>query len=212
MKALPTVYIVNQDAVANSVTKRLLTSLNIFSQDFLTPSELIHNAPFESHCCFLLSFLLPEMNGIELMLTLKRQGAYHPCIFTSPKMEAEFIVKAMHSGCFGFIKKPFQALEFAELIQKALETDRKMTTYARIAMEFEHNLQKLSPREKQVLELLLDDMSAMKIGNQLAISHRTVENHRKKIFSKLDISKTPELVRKAAIYDTVQNTNILGIR
>jgi len=206
MKSIPTVYIVNPDTVANSLTKQLFNSIDIYSVDYQAPTELLHNLPDASPACFLLSFLLPEMSGLELMLKLRQQGVINPCIFTSTKAEPELVVKAMHSGGFGFIKKPFQYMDLVDLVQKALEHDKKANRYVRIGLIYERNLRKLSTREKQVLDLLLDDLSAMKIGQKLTISHRTVENHRNNIFNKLEISKTSELVRMSSIHEAVKNT------
>lgn len=70
---------------------------------------------------------------------------------------------------------------------------------------------KLSIREQAVLKLILDDLSAMKIGNILGISHRTVENHRKNIFVKFGVSKISELIRQATIYETVGNVGLIDL-
>lgn len=211
MKSIPTVYIVNPDTVANSLTKQLFGSIDIYCVDYQTPTELLHNLPDGSPACFLLSFLLPEMSGLELMSKMRQSGVVSPCIFTSTKSEPELVVKAMHAGGFGFIKKPFQYMDLVELVQKALEYDKKANRYVRIAIIYERNVNKLSIREKQVLDLLLDDLSAMKIGQKLAISHRTVENHRNNIFNKLEISKTSELMRMSSIHETVKNTGFWEI-
>ena len=209
MDFVPTVYIVNADPIANSLTKQLLATINIFSQDFQSPVELLSTINSSSPSCFLISFLLPDISGIELMLKLRKQGILHPCIFTSPKIEPELIVKAMHAGSYGFIKKPFEQMDFIELIQKALEYDKKINRYTLIGLDYKNNFAKLTMREKAVLELILRDLSAMKIGKKLAISHRTVENHRNKIFSKFGLTKTSEMIRVATIYEAVSNTGLI---
>lgn len=209
MEFVPTVYIVNTDPIANSLTKQLLATINIFSQDFQSPVELLSNINFSTPSCFLISFLLPEITGIELMLKLRKQGVLNPCIFTSTKIEPELIVKTMHVGGYGFIKKPFEQMDFIELIQKALEYDKKINRYTLIGLDYINNFAKLTMREKAVLELILRDLSAMKIGKKLAISHRTVENHRNKIFSKFGLTKISEMIRVATIYETVSNTGLI---
>lgn len=209
--AFPTVYIVNQDLVANSLTKQLLASVNIASVVFTLPSDLLKVINFGSPSCFLLSFVLPEMSGMDLMLTLRRQGVLSPCIFTSPQIDHELIIKAMHTGSFGFIKRPFQQNDFIEFIQKSLAYDKKVNKYARIGVTYKINFDNLSIREKEILAFILDDLSAMKIGEKLNISHRTVENHRNNIFIKFDISKTSELIRMATIYETVRHTGLIDL-
>ncbi len=214
MEFVPTVYIVNSDPIANSLTKQLLASVNIFSQSFQSPTELLASntqISFPTPSCFLLSFLLPDMSGMELMLTLRKQGTLHPCIFTSPKIEPELIVKTMNSGGFGFIKKPFDSMDFIELIQKALEYDKKINRYTQAGFNFEKYFNTLSVREKAVLELILKDFSAMKIGKVLTISHRTVENHRNKIFDKFGVKKISELIRMATIYEAVKDIGLIDL-
>lgn len=154
MEFVPTVYIVNVDPIANSLTKQLLTSVNIFSRDFRSPTDFLESATLSSPSCFLFSFLLPEMSGMELMLKLRKKGVFHPCIFTSPKNEPELTVKAMNAGGFGFIKKPFEQLEFVELIQKALDYDKKINPYVMTGISYQNNLAMLSKKEKAVLDLV----------------------------------------------------------
>ena len=211
LETAPTVYIVNQDPITNSLCKQLLNSVNIFSVCFESPQDLLNNISHSSPACFFLSFFLPEMSGLELMLQLRKQGMISPCIFSSPKDEHEMVIKAMHAGSFGFIKRPFQALELIELIQKALNYDEQKNRYARIGLTYKNNLESLTAREKQVLELILHDYSAIKISKELRYSHRTVENHRIKVLKKMGVSKTPELIRIATIYETVKYTGFVDL-
>ncbi len=207
--SVPTVYIVNQDIASNSVTKRLLSSVDIFSRDFTSPSELLNNDSFSIPSCFLISYLLPEMTGFELMKRLRMEGVIQPCIFTSPKFEPELATQTLGEGGYGFIKKPFEPVAFLDLIQKALKHDKQSNYYLRLALSYENKISVLSKRENTVLKLLIDDRSAMEIGKALNISHRTVENHRTKIFTKLGISKRAELFRLASIFETIKNTGLL---
>ncbi len=147
---------------------------------------------------------------MELMRRLRKQDVFHPCIFTSTKIEHELIVDAMHSGGFGFIKKPFAASQFFELIQKAIEADNQIQQTIQTGLMYRDNRLKLTVREREILDMILRDYSAMKISNLLKISHRTVENHRNRIFSKFNVSKISEMVRIATIYDTLKNIGTLA--
>jgi len=211
LETAATVYIVNQDQVTNSLCKQLLSSVGIFSVSFQSPQDLLNNIGNSSPACFLLSFALPEMSGLELMRQLRKQNAISPCIFSSPKTEHELIIKAMEAGSFGFIKRPFQAMDLIELVQKALTYDEKNNRYARIALTYKNNLETLTARENQVLGLILHDYSAMKISKELGYSHRTVENHRNKVLKKLGVPKTSELIRIATIYETVKYTGFVDL-
>lgn len=104
MENLPTVHVVNPDEIANSVTLRILSSLNIYARTYQTANELFRQGQFSSPCCFLISFLLADGSGTELMRKLRANGIIHPCIFTSIRVEPEFLVKAMNLGGYGYIK------------------------------------------------------------------------------------------------------------
>jgi FixJ family two-component response regulator len=211
MNSVPSVYIVNQDPVANTLTKRLLQSVEVFCQDFNSPLDALNNTTYFSPCCFLISFLLPKMSGVELMTKLRRQGIFHPCIFSSPQVDPELIVTAMQAGGFGFVKKPYQTMDFIALIQKALNYDAKVNHYTKTGITYNTRFMCLTMREREVLALILEDLSASKIGQKLGISHRTVENHRNKIFSKLEVSKTSELIRSATIHEMMKNIGLIDI-
>ncbi|MCW8930628.1 MAG: LuxR C-terminal-related transcriptional regulator [Gammaproteobacteria bacterium] len=199
----PTVYIVHQEEVTNSLIKQLLNSVNISSVDYQNPEDFLFNLPVTPPSCFLFDFFLPEMNGLQLMAKLKQMGIHKPCLFMSSREDVKLIIKAMNQGAYAFVKRPFNHIEFIDLIQKAIEKDCKTQPLVKSALNYRKNIENLSQREKQILILLTEGKSAIAIGKLLNISHRTVENHRIKIFEKLNLSKTTDLIRQATIEETL---------
>ena len=209
LETTPTVYIVHQEEVTNSLIKQLLSSVNIFSIDYQASKDLLFNLPVASPSCFLFDFFLPDINGLQLMAEIKQLGIHKPCIFMSSREDVKLIIKALNQGAYGFVKRPFNHIEFIDLVQKAIEKDRKTQFLIKSALHYQKNIDTLSPREKQILTLLIEGNSATTIGKTLNISHRTVENHRIKIFEKLNFTKTTELIHQAAVVSTLEACELI---
>lgn len=206
---LQQVYIVNHDTVANSIPRRMLAEVQIQTQEFLAPSELLQALPLPSPACFLIDFVQPEMNGLQLMQILRRANAFQPCVFTSARIEPTLIVSAMNRGAFGFVKKPFNQIEFLEVVQNALRRDSSVHALIETALAYRTRRETLSRRERQILALLEQGQPASKVGAHLRISPRTVENHRMNILQKLNLGNTTQLIRQVAVLDVLRAGGIL---
>lgn len=206
---LQQVFIVNRDTVANSITRRMLADVEIQSREFLTPSDVLHALPLPSPSCFLIDFLLPEMNGLQLMQLLRRADAHQPCVFTSTRFDPDLVVLAMNRGALGFVKKPFQQIELLEVVQRALNRDHAVHNFIAAAMSYRDKRAALSPRERQILELLELGQPASDVGQFLRISPRTVENHRAQILQKLDVPNSIQLMRRVTMLNVLRASGLL---
>lgn len=206
---LQQVYIVNHDTVANSIPRRMLDDVMIQSREFLAPSELLQALPLPSPACFLIDFIQPEMTGLQLMQMLRRANAFQPCVFTSTRIEPELIVSAMNRGAFGFVKKPFNQIEFLEVVQNALRRDFSVHALIENALAYRTRRDTLSSRERQILDMLEQGYPASKVGAHLRISPRTVENHRAQILQKLNLGNTTQLIRQVAVLDALRASGLL---
>jgi FixJ family two-component response regulator len=206
---LQQVYIVNHDTVANSIPRRMLAEVQIQTREFLAPSELLRALPLPSPACFLIDFVQPEMNGLQLMQILRRANAFQPCVFTSTRIEPALIVNAMNRGAFGFVKKPYLQIEFLEVVQNALRRDFSSHALIEGALAYRNRRDTLSSRERQILDMLEQGHPASKVGAHLRISPRTVENHRAQILQKLNLGNTTQLIRQVAVLDSLRASGIL---
>lgn len=206
---LQQVYLVNRDPVANSITRRMLADVEIQTREFLTPGDLLQALPLPSPACFLIDFLLPEMNGMQLMQLLRRADVYQPCVFTSTRVEPDLIVAAMNRGAFGFVKKPFQQMELLDVVQRALTRDHAMHALVAGVLTYRERRAALSARERQILEFLELGHSAAEVGAALRISPRTVENHRAQILQKLDLPNTSQLIRRVATLNVLRASGVM---
>ncbi|MGM0594064.1 MAG: response regulator transcription factor [Pseudomonadota bacterium] len=193
---VPQVYTVNPDPVGSSVTARSLASAQIRCQNFTSPAELLKALPLASAACLMFDFVLPEMSGLQLLERLRRRGCFHPVVFTSTRIDPEVVVTAMNRGAFGFIKRPFNSVEIVDTVQRALILDQSLSPYIRSALDYRQRRERLSKREHTVLALLELGRTAREIGGELNLSVRTVENHRARIFQKLNIRQSAQLMQR----------------
>jgi two-component system response regulator DctR len=203
------VYTVNPDPVSGSVTARILASVQIPCHNFLSPFDLLNELPLPSSACFIFDFALPEMNGLQLMDRLRRMDCLHPVIFAAARTDPDLIVTAMNRGAFGFLKRPFNSMEIVDMVQRALILDRALLPYVRSALDYRKRRHSLSKREQTILGLLELGKSAREVGGELNLSVRTVENHRARIFQKLNIRQAAQLIERVTCLNLLRANGTL---
>lgn len=100
-------------------------------------------------------------------------------------------------------------MELFELIQSTFDFDRTTFKFTKIALDFKQFQNNLTRREREILPLITQGMSAIEIARIIGLSHRTIENHRNKILSKFNVSRVSELNRQAAIYETLSQIGMI---
>lgn len=192
-----TVHLVDDDpSVVESLST--LLSLHGFNVRCYHSSQVFLDSPLgDRPACAVLDLRMPGLNGIEVQRLLRQRGASIPLIFISGHGDIESAVTAMRDGAVDFLTKPFETDNLLATIRKALETDAREQTAAADKDELAERLARLTPREREVFDLLVAGMSAKKIGLQLGISHRTAEKHRDRILKKMCVQSPVELVHAA---------------
>ena len=203
------VFIVSRDPVAGLITHRMLAEAELQTRQFQTPRDLLQALPLPSPGCYLIDFILPDMTGLQLMRILREADSYLPCIFTSTRADPDLIASAMTSGAFGFMKKPYQQIELLEMVQRALSRNQAMCGMISTVLRYRELRLALSSRELQVVENLELGYSAIDVGKTLNISPRTVENQRVQILKKLELRNSTELIKQAAILNTLRACGVL---
>lgn len=199
-----TVLVVSPDRISNSLLHQNLLSVQLESVEYLTPSSLLKALPLPHPSCLLIDFQLPEMNGLQLMETLRRHNQFHPCIFTAPRIEQDLLVTLMNSGAFAFLKKPYKHHELIDTVQKAISFDSSISPYINEAVEYRSRRDQLSRREQEIISFLEQGKTAAEIASEINLSRRTVENHRVRILRKTQIPQISQLITKAAILNLLR--------
>jgi two-component system response regulator FixJ len=192
------VYIVDDDAAFRSSVERLLRSVGLTSVSFGSGRSFLEAARDIVDGCVLLDVRMPGMGGLELQEKLKALGFKLPIIVMTLKGDMETAVRAMKGGAVDFIEKPFNDEGLLGAIQAALALAPD-PTHDRESKEAAKRLARLSPRERQVLDMLVAGRLTKQIAYDLGISARTVEVHRARMLARLGTRSPAEAIRLAVM-------------
>ncbi|HWK45249.1 MAG TPA: response regulator [Stellaceae bacterium] len=192
------VHIVDDDAAVRRSLDWLLRSAGFSTIQYETPFACLEAAPHLSAGCLLVDLRMPGMDGLTLRTHLDRLGIRLPMVVVTGQGDVQTAVRAMQAGVVDFIEKPFADSRLLSAIETALERatgpnlDNEVTEAIR-------RMAVLSPREREVLDLLVAGQPNKAIAASLGISVRTVEVHRARMLERLGTRRLAEAVRLAVM-------------
>jgi len=192
---LPTVFIVDDDAGVRSSIRLLLRSVGIAATPLASAQEFLAAFDPEQPGCLVLDIRMPGMSGMELQQALNLRGAILPVIFITGHGDVPMAVEAMQHGAFDFLQKPFRDQDLIDRVQKALARDRENRGALQKHDEIRARLEALTPREREVLELMVQGRQNKVMAAELGLSQRTVEIHRAHVMEKMGANSVAQLVR-----------------
>lgn len=191
-----TVFVVDDDPGVLNALRLLLRSDGLTSRGFASATAFLDAYDLEVPGCLILDLRMPEMSGAELQSRLRSMDSHLPVIFITAHGDVSTAVSAMKAGAVDFIQKPFTDEKLLEKVHQALELDlRGRREQAELAAIRGH-LDSLTPREREVLALVVEGRHNKNIARALGISQRTVEAHRARLMRKMDASSVPALVQQ----------------
>jgi len=191
----PTVYVVDDDDGMRRALDTLLGTVGYKTAVFSRPSEFLANYTPDAPGCLVLDIRMPDMSGLELQQHLNRLGSMLPVIFITGHGDVPMAVQAMKEGAFEFIQKPFRDQDLLDRINHALKQDAENRDMVARRAEVLHRLESLTPRERQVMDLVVDGAANKVIAIDLELSERTVEIHRAKVMEKMGARSVAHLVK-----------------
>jgi two-component system response regulator FixJ len=191
----PAVYVVDDDDGMRRALDTLLSTVGYKTAVFSRPSEFLANFEADSPGCLVLDIRMPDMSGLELQQYLNRMGSMLPVIFITGHGDVPMAVQAMKEGAFEFIQKPFRDQDLLDHINHALKQDAENRNMVARRAEVLHRLESLTPRERQVMDLVVDGAANKVIAIDLELSERTVEIHRAKVMEKMGARSVAHLVK-----------------
>ncbi|HEX3995280.1 MAG TPA: response regulator [Acetobacteraceae bacterium] len=144
--------------------------------------------------CVLTDFHMPEIDGLELQARLAARGTLLPVIVITGHGDVSAAVRAMRAGAVDFLEKPFSEEDLMNAIRRALEANRCALAASAGVTQAARRIAGLTPREREVLDLLVTGKSNKEMALVLGTSPRTIDVHRARVFQKLDADSIPDLV------------------
>ena len=196
-KAVPdtTIFVVDDDDGMRRALGTLLSTVGYKTALFALPSEFLARFKADEPGCLILDIRMPEMSGLEVQQQLNRAGAMLPVIFITGHGDVPMAVQAMKEGAFQFIQKPFRDQELLDHINHALQFDRDNRKDLAARAEVQRRVETLAPREKQVMDLVVEGQANKVMAIDLGLSERTVEIHRAKVMEKMGARSVAHLVK-----------------
>jgi FixJ family two-component response regulator len=196
MNTKPLVCVVDDDAAVRSALARMLRVAGYEVQTFAGADTFLAEYKSLSVCCLILDVRMPGMDGHELHRHLLRLDSHIPTIMLTAHANVPMAVDSMRRGAIDFVEKPFDKTRLLETVRHAVARDaaRRAQQEAREAVLAKYNL--LTPREREVLDLLLDNLAVKEIAGRLGTSHNTVKHQRASILKKMDVASDVELLKQ----------------
>lgn len=194
------IYIVDDDESVRDSLSLVLSAEGYRTKCFASCRDFLDDSPSTIRSCLILDIRLPGMSGMDLQQQLLEQEVVLPVIMITAYADVKTAVTAMKMHVFDFIEKPFDDTEILSCARGALEYGERLGhRQARREQytQYIQSLERLTGREHQVCELLIEGCSNKEIARALDISHRTVEIHRARVLEKLEARNQSELVRIA---------------
>lgn len=189
-----TVYVVDDDdAVRRSMT-RLLRAAGCETETFASAEELLARAPISEPGCVLLDVQMPGMSGIELFERLSEAGVALPVVFLTARGTIPMSVRAMKEGAVDFLVKPVTEDVLFQALEQAITRYRSETSSRHARESILARIERLSVREREVLEKVLQGRLNKQIAYELDISEKTVKAHRGRVKEKMEVATVAELV------------------
>src|SRR5436190_9071174 len=191
----PTVFVVDDDAAVRKALSRLLRSAGIAAAVFASSREFLAQYDPVAPGCLVLDIAMPGFSGLELQTTLGEKGNVLPIIFLTGHGDVSKSVQAMKHGAFDFLSKPVKDKDLLTVVRAAIETDAFVRREQAKLSEVLTRVDKLTPREREVLGHVVAGKLNKQITRELGITEARVKMHRARVMVKMKVQSVAELAR-----------------
>lgn len=193
----PTVFVLDDSRDVREGLKELVESVGWRCQVFGSAKEFFGRESDDGPTCLVLDVRLPDINGLDLQVELRRGSRNIPTIIITGYGDIPMTVRAMKAGAVAFLTKPVRDQDLLDAIYRAIDTDRARLDTKLKDRELHARYESLSARERQILPLVTAGLLNKQIAAEVGLSEVTVKVHRHKMMAKLNAKRLPDLVRMA---------------
>jgi RNA polymerase sigma factor (sigma-70 family) len=191
------VYVIDDDAQTRDALKNLMRSVGLQVEVFASAQDFLRSKRPDVPACLVLDVRLRGLSGLDLQKRMAEANIEIPIIFITGYGDIPMTVQALKAGAVEFLTKPFRNQELLDAIQQALERDRTTREQRAKNDELYDRYDSLTPREREVMTLVVAGLLNKQIAGELGTSETTVKNHRHQLMEKMGADSVAELVKMA---------------
>ncbi len=189
------VFVVDDDPSVRGAIKRLIGSMGLQVELFETAQEFLASKLPNAPSCVVLDIRLPGISGLTLQRQLAEANVQIPIIFITAHSDVPMTVRAMKAGAVEFLTKPFRDQDLLDAIHLALEKDRGRRQQEAELAALRERFELLSPREREVVAMVVSGMLNKQIAAQIGTAENTVKSHRSRAMEKMQANSLADLVK-----------------
>jgi RNA polymerase sigma factor (sigma-70 family) len=190
----PIVFLLDDELPVVTALARVLQASGFAVRCWTSAAEFLEAHDAEAPGCLVTDLRMPEMSGLELQRALLERGSDRAIVFITGQGDIPTTVRAMKAGAVSFLPKPVQRAELVAAVQEAILRDAEVRAQHREREDLVRRLASLTPRERQVLELVTTGMLNKQIAAELGAAEKTIKVHRGRIMEKMQVRTATALV------------------
>jgi RNA polymerase sigma factor (sigma-70 family) len=193
----PIVFVVDDDRMIREAFQSLIRSVGLRVETFASAQDFLQAKRPEAPACLVLDVRMPGLSGLDLQMKLRDGDIPTPIIFITGHGDIPMSVRAMKDGAHEFLTKPVRGQDLLDAVHKAIASDRSLHQERKESRAIREKFDSLTPREKEVLDLVVAGLLNKQIADQLGMSELTVKTHRAHVMQKTQAESLAHLVRMA---------------
>ena len=195
MSSAPVVVVIDDDPSVRSSLKFLISTVGLQVESFDSAESFLHRKAPERPSCLVLDVRLRGLSGLDFQRELAARHMRIPIIFVTGHGDIPMSVRAMKAGAVEFLSKPFRDQDLLDAIRIALERDRARREQEKEVTELQRRFKSLTPREQEVISMVVSGMLNKQIAGQLGTAENTVKVHRSRAMEKMHAQSVADVVR-----------------